>query len=418
MKTTDSVKISSIPKRKNNNGNVVSDSSSASGKVESSSSSVESSNDKTLAATTVPKKTKSSVNVSSDTITSNGNGVSSSIIVESIKDNTVAATTTTEDKAVSTTSTVPNAVNLNDDMGINIADIVVPTVTSNDASSSVSSTNNNNTQKLPEALLRCAYIQNSNSQSVVFWCEELTKWSFKCQNKIQSDIRDGKSWVTSTIPFISPGSDQPYSLYLHRNNVQVKGMHGSFGIRLFHYTLGNHFQTELHIKNTARNIVRYANEDCKAKLIFDENRLFLYNKPCVWSNLIGIKGAIDKLKRDTNDVVNERYSSNPRFWDDHMEFIKKFFFINKLQVDVAAILNAPLENIDNAIERTPELVASVLLRRNGITATNIQQVTYSGTDIDPEDEVNIENVIDNGTTEHTETNTQVTQNATENPENE
>jgi hypothetical protein len=278
--------------------------------------------------------------------------------------------------------------NISDDMGINVEDIPTP-LTSNGINN-IQNTNSSSSQKLPEALLRCAYIQNENSQTVVFWCEELTKWSFKCQNKIMADIRDGKSWVTREIPFGSQVAEPLYFLYLHRNNIYMKGIHGNFGIRLFHYTLRTRFQDEVNMKNTARRIAKNVNEDCKANLIFDENRLFLYKKACVWSNLIGKKGAIDKLIRDTNEVLNDRYSSNPRFWDNNTELIKKFFFINKLQLDVAELLNAPLENIDPCIERTQDLVRLVSLRRNGINAVNTSQTDVENQP-DPEDEVIVDN---------------------------
>ena len=155
-----------------------------------------------------------------------------------------------------------------DDIGITVNDIPESSVAIGNTSGS-----NAGKQRPPEALLRCAYIQNENSQTVVFWCEELTRWAFKCQNKIMLDIREGKNWVTREIPFGSQTENQ-YSLYLYRNNVYMKGIHGTFGIRLFHYTLRNHFQTETNIKNTARRIVKYVNHDCNATLLFDESRLF------------------------------------------------------------------------------------------------------------------------------------------------
>jgi hypothetical protein len=159
------------------------------------------------------------------------------------------------------------------------------------------------------------------------------------------------------------------------------------------------------MKNTARRICGYVNGDCKANLIFDENRLFLYNRPCVWSNLIGKQGAIDKLVRDTNEVLNDKYSSNPRFWDNHIELIKKFFFINKLQVDVAELFNAPLENIDPCIERTADLVRSVSLRRNSIPAENESQMALQHP-VDPEDEVFVDNVETSNTQVSASTDTQ------------
>ena len=122
-----------------------------------------------------------------------------------------------------------------DDIGITVNDIPESSVAIGNTSG-----RNAGEQRPPEALLRCAYIQNENSQTVVFWCEELTRWAFKCQNKIMLDIREGKNWVTREIPFGSQTENQ-YSLYLYRNNVYMKGIHGTFGIRLFHYTLRNHF---------------------------------------------------------------------------------------------------------------------------------------------------------------------------------
>jgi hypothetical protein len=416
----------SIPKKKKDH-NVVSDSSIISGKVESSSSSVVSSIDQPLVVATtlnavIPTSEENngmySHNIVSDSsIISVNVDIPSRSVVPSTEQH---ITVSTSSSAVITSTVETN--NGIDDIGINIADIAV-NIPNNTANVSVASITSNS-QKLPEALLRCAFIQNSNSQTVVFWCEELTKWSFKCQNKIMTDIREGKNWVTREIPFATQGSEPPFSLYLHRNNVAVKGLHGTFGIRLFHYTLRTNFQTELNMKNTARRIVRYANEDCKANLVFDENRLFLYKKPCVWSNLIGKKGALDKFVRDTNEVLNGRYSLNPKLWDNHTELIKKFFFVNKLQPDVAELLNAPLENIDDCIERTAELVASVSQRRNGAVVNSTSEV-FSEIDIDPENEFPEQNVISNSTQyssgsnnshNQTEDSTEIVGNNTETPE--
>jgi hypothetical protein len=424
----ESLKCSAIPKRKKDSHNIVSDSSIISNTVDSSlgtvtdsvkkaqskkSKSVSTLNE-SLKCSPIPKRKKDSRNIVSDSSIISNTVDSSLGTVESGKCESEVVTTVSH--SVNTSTVVANVEA--DDMGINIADIADTTV-SNLVNANATS-NPNNTQKLPEALLRCAFIQNSNSQTVVYWCEELTKWSFKCQNKIMSDIREGKNWVTREIPFASQVTEPPYSLYLHRNNVAIKGMHGSFGIRLFHYTLRTNFQTELNMKNTARRIVKYTNEDCKANLIFDENRLFLYKKPCVWSNLIGKKGALDKLVRDTNEVLNERFSSNPKLWDNHMELIKKFFFVNKLQLDVAELLNAPLENIDNCIERTAELIASVSKRRNFVPTVNASQLSPD-IDIDPEDEVSVENVTnkstqDLATTTTSENETNEQQVNVENPE--
>jgi hypothetical protein len=270
---------------------------------------------------------------------------------------------------------VNDVINDTEDLGINAEDIP-PAITVGTPM----------IQKLPEALLRCAYIQNDNSQTVVFWCEELTRWAFRCQNKIVLDMREGKRWVSQEIPFASQANDPHIVLNLHRNNIFVKGVHGTYGLRLFHYTLRSRFQTQTNMKNTARRIAAYVNEDCKATLIYDESRLFLYTKPCVWSNLIGKKLTIDKLIRDTNEVLNGKMSSNPKFWDKHNELIKKFFFYNKLQPDIAELLNAPLSNIDPSIPRTPELLRSVESRRSAISLNNApDRDTYEM--LDPEEEV-------------------------------
>jgi hypothetical protein len=47
---------------------------------------------------------------------------------------------------------------------------------------------------------------------------------------------------------------------------------------------------------------------------------------------------------------------NPHFWDKHEKIIGKYFYPNKLNIDLAEKLNAPIEQLDPSIIKTVELI--------------------------------------------------------------
>jgi hypothetical protein len=236
-----------------------------------------------------------------------------------------------------------------------------------------------------QATLRCVIIQNNITQTVVFYCEELTRWAFKCQGKISQDMKDQKDWVTKIVPFAAPNNEPNYSLYLHRHNRFVRGQHGKYGLRLFHYTNQKPFQMNEQIYATASFIVKKVNENCTAELTADRNTLMVYNKPCVWNNILLEKDCYDKLKRETGEDINDDNSYNPRFWDKHKEVISKYFYSNKMTLEQAQAFNAPLECISLAYPRTPELMKAVAFRRNAISIEEMESEMLPD-NRDPEDE--------------------------------
>jgi hypothetical protein len=51
------------------------------------------------------------------------------------------------------------------------------------------------------AILRCAWIKHTASQTVIFWCEELDIHSYDAQMITSLEIKIKKHWVMNDIPF-------------------------------------------------------------------------------------------------------------------------------------------------------------------------------------------------------------------------
>jgi hypothetical protein len=92
--------------------------------------------------------------------------------------------------------------------------------------------------------------------------------------------------------------------------------------------------------------------------------LFHFDRPCVWNNLTHKHDCLQKLKRECRCEFNDKYNSYPAFWDEHYHTIIKFFYPNKLTVELANLFNAPIESIDPAIEITEDVRIMIELRRN------------------------------------------------------
>jgi hypothetical protein len=207
-------------------------------------------------------------------------------------------------------------------------------------------------------------------------------------------MREEKDWVVNRIPFAAEENEPQYVLHLHYNNTIVKGVHGKWGIRLFHYTNQLPFQDLEMIHRTAECIANEVNEDCVATLLYDRNRLFQFDRPCVWNNITQKNDCLQKLKRETCCELNDSLNSYPAFWDEHYKIISKYFYPKKLTIELANLFNAPIECIDPAIERSEDLMLMIELRRNytdQFIISNLRNVCYRNPELDTFDETQTKN---------------------------
>lgn len=223
--------------------------------------------------------------------------------------------------------------------------------------------NNNYTDGKAIAMIRCAYIETVETQTVVFWFEERDVDSYKVQFQLNQLIDNEDPTFMTPIPF-GVGINR-YMLFWHKNNKLVFGKNGEkHGMRLFHYTLMPPFQNKTQMVKTAHAIADEVNSHCKtAKSIVDDNRLFYFNSNCVWSSLTDRNSCIKRINKESNDKFNDANGVNPLFWLKHEKIIRKYFFKGTLTVELAQMFNAPIEEIAPHVKRTQELIDSVGKRR-------------------------------------------------------
>jgi hypothetical protein len=171
-------------------------------------------------------------------------------------------------------------------------------------------------------------------------------------------INNSDSFFMKTIPF---GAGLNFhSLFWHKNNKVVTGKNEQWGMRLFNYTSKHPFQNKPNMIATGHAISEYVNNGLKnARLIMDENRFFYFRESCVWSSLTSLNDCVRRLVLETNEKLNNKNHQNPYFWKHNELIIRKYFYPNKLNIELATIFNAPLEEIDESINRTDELLKSV-----------------------------------------------------------
>lgn len=221
----------------------------------------------------------------------------------------------------------------------------------------------------PVAIIRCAYIQTEDTQTVIFWFHEQEVGSYKCQVHLNYLINKKAHWCTKRIPFGSNDAGNP--VYFSHNEKVVSGKNGRLGMRLYHYVGKHPFQTLENMKITAREIQRRVNEGCKySQLVIDDRKFFYFNKPCYWSSLVSTKECLLKLKRETSDCFNDEINFNPYFWQKHEKIIRKYFYPGQLGVDLAHMFNAPLVELHPNIERTSELLWQVENRLNNVALSH------------------------------------------------
>jgi hypothetical protein len=172
-----------------------------------------------------------------------------------------------------------------------------------------------------KAILRCAYINTTNEQTVIFLFEQRGGKAFWVQNLINKAINARKTWVVTTFPFAASESDSGGAAFWHIRNTKVTVGDTTYGIKLFHYTTGN-IQNTIELTKTAhalRNELMLAGS--VIQIIIDDDNLFLYNQSCVWSNLISELNCYDRLHHE----LNIDYFS-PSMWDNHRATLAKYFF--------------------------------------------------------------------------------------------
>jgi hypothetical protein len=212
------------------------------------------------------------------------------------------------------------------------------------------------------ARIRCAYINSSFDQTVIFWFEEINYNAHCAQAALYKTITTS-NWLKKTFPFEVPNRNEELKLY--QNNKIVYGKKLGYGYILFHYThCGYHDREEL--KNNAKVLRDAVHKMVKrSQDIIVDDKLFLYNSECVWSCITNLTSCISRLKRETNDYMLNTSSNicNPHFWDRHEKIIEKYFYPYMLSIDLANQFNAPIEQLDPSITRTVELIEYMKNRR-------------------------------------------------------
>jgi hypothetical protein len=205
-------------------------------------------------------------------------------------------------------------------------------------------------------LLRCAYINGSNQQTVIFWFEQTGPKGYYIQHFISEAMKAQKKWVCGPpFPFGALVNDPHYILNWHIKGEKVPvGLDGKYGIRLFHYTHpGKQSRMELTdmayaLKNTLLTV------NFKIGVTIDKNKLFMYDDSCVWRNLISESDCFEKLHRELN-ISN----FNPSIWETHRQVLAKYFFPGKLTFEQGKKLYAPIEEYHPNYKRTPKFILDV-----------------------------------------------------------
>ena len=242
----------------------------------------------------------------------------------------------------------------------------------------------------PTARIRCAYINGKETQSVVFFFEELTLNAHFAQSYFLTQLQNNK-WVQTFFPWELPGINSAlYKLFL--NNKFVEGRSQGHGYTLFIYTHQVPVQNREKILATAHRLCPIIQKIVKNRqvIIVEDDTFFLHNNACVWSCIINKNACVPRLTIEANDLnLNSRNKvCNPKFWDKHEAIIRKYYHPKMLSVELAIQFNAPLEEIKETNELTPELIELIKERRN--QRNNFQDIVQDElpTNIDPTSQVN------------------------------
>lgn len=242
----------------------------------------------------------------------------------------------------------------------------------------------------PTARIRCAYINGKETQSVVFFYEELTPNAYHAQTYFLNQLKNN-SWVQTFYPWELPGINSDlFKLFM--NNKFVEGRHLGHGYTLFIYTHQVPVQNREKILATAHKLCPIVQKIVKNKqiIIVEDDKFFLHNDACVWSSIINKNACVSRLTIEANDMILNSLNKvcNPKFWDKHEAIIRKYYQPKMLSVELAIQFNAPLEEIKETNELTPELVELIKERRN--QRNNFQDIVQEElpSNIDPTSQVN------------------------------
>ena len=240
------------------------------------------------------------------------------------------------------------------------------------------------------ARIRCAYINGDESQSVVFFFEELTHNSYYGQTLFLSNLKK-ILWLQQFLPWEIPGiNSDVYKLFV--NNKFVQGKVAGHGYTLFIYTHGVPVQDREIIKANAYRFCAVVQKIVKVKqnIIVDDDNFFLHNGPCVWSSIINETACVQRLTIEANDMaLNDSLKvRNPKFWDKHEKLIRKYYNPNMLTVDLALKFNAPLDEIDERIILTQALIEEIGRRRLLINTWQDVEQDVLPSNVDPTSQVN------------------------------
>jgi hypothetical protein len=231
-------------------------------------------------------------------------------------------------------------------------------------------------------ILRFAYVNTSNEQTVVFWFEQKGGRAFWVQNLINKAIKNRDPWVLGTFPFAAKCNEPGESLFWYRNNTKIQvGRNNLFGIKLFHYTTG--------IKKNRVELTSIAHElrdklcalDCPIQIIINNDGLFLYDRSCVWSNLMGEQDCYSMIHRELD--IDEFF---PSIWDEKQQTLGKYFFPRNLTKEQAFMLYAPIEEMNPNIPRTEELLQEVKAR-NAARQHQTNLLRNVGANLNPMDDI-------------------------------
>jgi hypothetical protein len=205
--------------------------------------------------------------------------------------------------------------------------------------------------------------------------------AFWVQNFISKAMENKSGWVTDTFPFIGTEKNPGNYLSLHYNGIKIKVGSRNYGIRLFYFTKQTILNT-IELTEMAHELKdEMISHDCPINIELVDNNLFMYDKSCVWNNIVSEDNCYDMIHHelDMEDFV-------PSIWQEHRETLGKYFFPHNLTENQAEILYAPVEELKPHIVRTPQLIQAIEERRN-TRDYEVRLLQNIGSNMNPMDDI-------------------------------
>jgi hypothetical protein len=233
------------------------------------------------------------------------------------------------------------------------------------------------------AFLKCAIIENENDQHVIWWIMETHQRSYLSKFHWQRAIEEQELWTKSIV------IDHPQKkLFWHHEGQKMFGFNDKYPIQLFPYTnIKPPGQSKEQIISTAECIAQCINNrtNNETKLIVEPDKLFYYKNNVVWAEIIDVYNCNWKLKQETGDDY-----SNPNFWDDHKDIIRKYYLPGTLSLELVNRFNAPFEELHPSF-RTSEVLMQIHRRRH----TNYRENYHNNNNLIRSDISNVDITNDN-----------------------